>query len=125
MWCPDCGGEKVVGVERCADCGSQLVPVAPEEVASEQVSAAGRPVQVAGIGLECRHCGYGRFVKRKAQLNTAFLSFLELDWLNQTGTVFVCGRCGFLHWFLTVGQEVKVGEDEISASGCSQRRGRW
>lgn len=109
MWCPDCGGEYVGGVERCRDCGSKLVPEPPEGVAPEEVSAAGRPVEVAGVGLECHHCGYGRFVQRKAQLNTAFLSFLELEWLNPTGQVFVCGRCGFLHWFLPGGQDVKVG----------------
>lgn len=109
MWCPNCGVEAGDGGERCADCGSELVPAPPEDVAIEQVSVAGRPVQIAGIDLECKHCGHDQFLKRKAQLNTAFLSFLDLDWLNQTGTVFVCGRCGFLHWFLPFDDDVKVG----------------
>jgi len=33
-------------------------------------------------------------------LNTKVLTFFEADWLANTAEVFVCARCGFLHWVL-------------------------
>jgi predicted nucleic-acid-binding Zn-ribbon protein len=50
--------------------------------------------------LVCHHCGGTEFTQRRAQLNTAVLTFFDLDWLNATADVFVCDRCGYLHWFL-------------------------
>ena len=41
---------------------------------------------------------------REAQLNTAGMTFLKLDWLNKTATIFVCEDCGRLEWFLDVSQ---------------------
>lgn len=52
-----------------------------------------------GVELECKHCGSRRFAHRKGQLNTAVLSFFDLDWLNPSADVYVCKDCGFLHWF--------------------------
>ena len=31
------------------------------------------------------------------------MSFFNLDWLNESADVYVCDRCGFLHWFLAAG----------------------
>lgn len=50
--------------------------------------------------LTCAHCGGQLFDERQAQLNTAGMTFLKLDWLNKSATVFVCINCGRLEWFL-------------------------
>lgn len=38
-----------------------------------------RPVSIAGKAVVCPHCGGTRFLGGKAQLNTAGMSFLNLD----------------------------------------------
>ena len=58
------------------------------------------PVAPVGVPLTCKHCRHGEFVYRRVQLNTRLLSFFDLDWLNASADVYVCTRCGFLHWFL-------------------------
>ena len=57
-------------------------------------------VTIGGIKLVCKHCGHERFASRSALLNTSGLTFFDLDWLNKNAEVFVCTRCGFLHWVL-------------------------
>jgi predicted nucleic-acid-binding Zn-ribbon protein len=58
----------------------------------------------AGIQVTCNHCNNDRFDKGQVLLNSRILTFLELDWLNQSATTLVCKRCGYIHWF---GKEVK------------------
>ena len=53
-----------------------------------------------GAQLACLVCGCDLFFPRKGQLNTAVASFFNLDWTNPTADCVVCGRCGFVHWFL-------------------------
>jgi hypothetical protein len=57
-------------------------------------------ILLAGIKLTCKHCNHDRFNSRNALLNTKVLTFFETDWLANTAEVFVCARCGFLHWVL-------------------------
>ena len=57
-------------------------------------------VKIKGIPLTCKHCGTGKFTHRTSQLNTATLSFFDLDWLNASADVYVCASYGYLHWFL-------------------------
>ena len=57
-------------------------------------------VQVQGRSLKCLVCGHDGFTRREAQLNTSAASFLGFDWLNRTGVCYICGRCGYIHWFL-------------------------
>ena len=52
------------------------------------------------IELECQVCRHKDFDERKAQLNTAAMSYWGLDWLNKSARCFVCLRCGYVHWFL-------------------------
>lgn len=113
MWCPACGGEYREGITRCADCDVPLAPSPPARSAVRSgpffptmpAPVPAEPVQVAGKDLRCQFCGYDGFLERRAQLNTALLSFLDLDWTNKSATVFACTRCGFLHWFLPSAQE--------------------
>ena len=53
-----------------------------------------------GKELACLVCGHDEFFERQAQLNTAGMTFLHLDWLNASGVCQVCARCAFIHWFL-------------------------
>lgn len=55
-------------------------------------SAAGHPII-------CPHCKNSEFEEGSAQLNTAGLTFLGLDWLNKSATVLVCTNCGLIQWF--------------------------
>lgn len=57
------------------------------------------PVQVKGKQLCCAVCDNDHFYKKHVQLNTALLSFLNMDWLNPSGTCFVCSECTHIMWF--------------------------
>lgn len=58
---------------------------------------------VVGNEMNCEICGHNLFFKRKGQINTAGLSFFELDWLNATANCVVCAQRGYVHWFLPTG----------------------
>jgi hypothetical protein len=72
----------------------------------------GEPVKIKNRPLRCKHCGKGQFVQRSAQLNTDFLEFFDLAWLNKSADVYVCTHCGFLHWFLDPQVEQKTSAEE-------------
>ena len=55
---------------------------------------------VAGKTVTCSHCGGTDFEEGSAQLNTAGLSFLDLDWLNKSATIYKCAACGHIEWFV-------------------------
>ena len=54
---------------------------------------------IRGEPLRCVVCGGSAFAERRALLNTAGLTFLNLDWANREATCLVCDTCGFVHWF--------------------------
>ena len=66
---------------------------------------AGEPFEVAGYPVRCPHCGGERFVEGRAQLNTAGLTFLNLDWANRSAATLACVACGRLEWFLADPEE--------------------
>jgi predicted nucleic-acid-binding Zn-ribbon protein len=55
---------------------------------------------VAEKTVQCQHCGADRFVEGRAQLNTAGMTFFNLDWANRTAATLTCVRCGRIEWFL-------------------------
>lgn len=59
------------------------------------------PGQYMASGLEviCPHCTHKEFEEGSAQLNTAGLTFLGLDWLNKSAKILVCTNCGYILWF--------------------------
>jgi uncharacterized protein len=61
---------------------------------------------VAGKTVRCRHCGGDHFVEGRAQLNSAGLSFLNLDWANRSAATLTCTGCGLIEWFLADPEEV-------------------
>ena len=72
----------------------------------------GQSVKVKNQSLTCKHCESGQFVHRTAQLNTAFLEFLDLGWLNKSADIYICASCGFLHWFLEPQVDVSAPGDQ-------------
>ncbi|WP_197969886.1 hypothetical protein [Mesobacillus harenae] len=52
-----------------------------------------------GIKVQCVLCGCDTFSIGRAQLNTAFLSFLNLDFANRSAETLTCEHCGYIHWF--------------------------
>jgi len=46
----------------------------------------GERYTVAGKAVSCGHCSRDLFVEGRAQLNTAGMTFLNLDWPNRTGS---------------------------------------
>ena len=48
----------------------------------------------------CPHCGQESFEQGSAQLNTAGMTFLNLDWANKSATTLACTSCGSVQWFL-------------------------
>jgi hypothetical protein len=71
--------------------GFQAMGEAPE---GERFTVAGTPVR-------CAHCGHDRFIEGRALLNTAGLTFLNLDWANRTAATLACTNCGRIEWFVT------------------------
>ncbi len=49
--------------------------------------------------VRCHHCDGDTFAKRKAQLNTAAMSFFDLDWLNKSAWTLTCTGCSQILWF--------------------------
>jgi hypothetical protein len=67
---------------------------------------AGERYTVAGKAVACAHCGGDRFVEGRAQLNTAGLTFMNLDWANRSAATLTCTACGRIEWFLADPEEV-------------------
>ena len=76
-------------------------PTRPSASASKAIADGGGPAQYTAGGkkIVCRHCGHDRFDEGRAQLNTASLSFLNLDWANRSATTLTCDGCGRIQWY--------------------------
>ncbi|MCX6152024.1 MAG: hypothetical protein NTX22_15975 [Ignavibacteriales bacterium] len=55
---------------------------------------------IQGKKITCQHCGGEKFEKGSALLNTAGLTFLDLDWANRSATILICTSCTKIQWFL-------------------------
>lgn len=59
-----------------------------------------RPVEIVGQTLRCQVCAHDAFRHRKAQLHEAVATFFNVEWASPTADCYVCGACGYVHWFL-------------------------
>lgn len=78
--------------------------------ADEAISAS-QPcrLQAGGRPITCAHCGNESFDTREILLNTRGLTFLNLDWLNQSATAVVCAHCGLVQLFAAPPEAVDGG----------------
>ena len=67
---------------------------------------SGERYTVAGKVVTCTHCSHDFFVEGRAQLNTAGMSFMNLDWANRSAATLTCTRCGRIEWFLSDPEEL-------------------
>ena len=74
---------------------------------SAQSGPEGERFVLAGKLVRCLHCGEYRFHQGSAQLNTAGLTFLNLDWANRSAVTLACVQCGRLEWFLQAPQPLE------------------
>ena len=65
----------------------------------------GERYTVADIPVTCAHCKHDHFVEGRAQLNTAGMTFLNLDWANRSAATLTCTACGRIEWFLADPEE--------------------
>ncbi len=47
----------------------------------------------------CTRCGHDNFKTGQAQLNTATMSFLDLDWMNESVSLLICTTCSKIEWY--------------------------
>ena len=72
-----------------------------KRIARKLLSSA-EPCQyfAGGRKIVCPHCGGDIFDKGEAQLNTATMTFFNLDWANKSATTLVCIQCSRIQWFM-------------------------
>ncbi|MBW4888324.1 hypothetical protein KXQ82_01295 [Mucilaginibacter sp. HMF5004] len=56
--------------------------------------------EIDGKQLICTFCGTDTFYTRQEQLHSPGLTILNMEWADKTATCFVCGSCGYMHWFM-------------------------
>lgn len=56
---------------------------------------------VQGHKLTCPVCGQDRIWTRRTLMNTSAMTFFGFDWADKRADNYVCGRCGYVMWFLT------------------------
>ncbi len=55
--------------------------------------------EVEGKQVTCPHCGGEEFAEGSAQLNTAGMTFIGLDWANKSAHTLMCAQCSRIEWF--------------------------
>lgn len=75
-----------------------------------------RPFVIGGRPLVCRHCEHDRFERRVARLEGTLESLVSGDVIFRKGTMFVCGRCRYVHWFFY--PDVVEGDDASEPADC-------
>ena len=71
--------------------------------------------KIKGKVLTCSHCNGSNFEKSAAQLNTSFLTFLDLDWLNKSSDIYICTDCGRIEWFV---DSLGFADDQSEDADC-------
>ena len=58
--------------------------------------------------ISCSHCEHQEFEQGSAQLNTAGMTLMNLDWANRSAATLVCANCGQIQWFLQAPNRVET-----------------
>lgn len=61
--------------------------------------AFSKSYSAAGIRVACTHCKGELFQEQEALLNKTSSTFLDLDWLDKSGTALICEKCGLIQWY--------------------------
>ncbi|MFZ6004995.1 MAG: hypothetical protein ACOYXM_13800 [Actinomycetota bacterium] len=73
---------------------------APIASGANRPSAKPDPSAIDDGRMRCHHCGGTEFDRREGQINTAAMTFLDMDWANRSAAVLTCQACGYIHWFM-------------------------
>ena len=92
--CPSCGRMYPSYAQACK-CGHDF-----SSGTGGRMDKISKQFTINGTELKCPHCAGHSFSRRSSQLNTAGMTFFDLDWMNKSAEVFVCDNCGRLEWFL-------------------------
>jgi uncharacterized protein len=70
--------------------------------ATKAVMAEMRPGKytAGGKAVICPQCDGDTFAEGSAQLNTAGMTFINLDWANKSAVTLACTECGRILWFM-------------------------
>ena len=58
------------------------------------------PYAIEDIVVSCTHCENQEFAEGSAQLNTAGMTFIGMDWANKSAHTLMCTHCGHIEWFM-------------------------
>src|SRR5436190_20238513 len=56
--------------------------------------------KVEGKQVTCPHCGNQQFAEGSAQLHTAGMTFIGLEWAQKSAWTLLCSECGRIEWFM-------------------------
>jgi hypothetical protein len=56
--------------------------------------------RAGGLQVRCAHCKGELFREHEALLNTTATTFMNVDWLDKTGTALLCENCGLIQWYV-------------------------
>gem|GEM_PF-909242 len=67
----------------------------------KNINNIGEPQSYEAGGLEifCPHCKHNKFYHQYKLLNTAGLTFFNLDFANRQAHTLTCARCGYIQWY--------------------------
>lgn len=69
------------------------------KAAARSLLASETRYQVKGAPLVCRLCGHDEFDQRPMLINTMGMTFINLDWLNDSACALVCRECHHIELF--------------------------
>jgi hypothetical protein len=67
---------------------------------SKELPDVAEGVVINGKQLACVICGAKVFHHQRGLISSRKKAIFNLEWLGKEADVYVCGQCGFVHWFL-------------------------
>ena len=69
---------------------------------------------IHGRPLRCHHCAGDQFTHRDAELTPALQQLFGPAWGQPSADIYICARCGFVHWFIPQEDGVPTDVDDVS-----------